>query len=134
MSDAGTHRYPVSVKAVIRSQRGYILLRNERDEWELPGGKLEPGEEPAECLAREIAEEIGLSADIGPLIDCWVYRVDMVDVVIVTYGVPGIIDAVACNLSHEHKEIGFFPLASLASLRIPAGYVNSIIRHAGGRG
>jgi hypothetical protein len=31
--------FPVSVKAVI-VQNGKVLLRNERDEWELPGGKL----------------------------------------------------------------------------------------------
>lgn len=27
--------------------------------WELPGGKVEPGEGPADALAREIAEELG---------------------------------------------------------------------------
>ena len=31
--------------------------------WELPAGKLEPGEEPFEAAKRELAEECGLTAD-----------------------------------------------------------------------
>ncbi|KIH76161.1 ADP-ribose pyrophosphatase [Geoalkalibacter ferrihydriticus] len=36
--------------------------------WEIPAGRLEPGESPRECVAREIQEEIGYRADkIEPL-------------------------------------------------------------------
>ena len=35
-------------------------------QFELPGGKVEPAERPEQALARELDEEIGLSAHLGP--------------------------------------------------------------------
>lgn len=33
--------------------------------WELPGGKVEPGEDPVDALHREIAEELGVRVNLG---------------------------------------------------------------------
>jgi 8-oxo-dGTP diphosphatase len=33
--------------------------------WEFPGGKIEPGEDAAACLRREVREELGVEVDVG---------------------------------------------------------------------
>ena len=50
------------VAAVIVNNRGEVLLQRRSDDgrWGLPGGAMEPGEEPAETLVREVREETAL--------------------------------------------------------------------------
>ena len=42
-------------KEIFATQRGYGDFK---DGWEIPGGKLEPGETPEQCIVREIKEEL----------------------------------------------------------------------------
>jgi 8-oxo-dGTP pyrophosphatase MutT (NUDIX family) len=118
--------FPVSVKGVVIRDGRVLLLRNERDEWELPGGKLELGEDPAGCVAREITEEVGWPITTGPILDAWQYHIhDGVDVLIVTYGCYTNSDS-APVASDEHKEVGLFTASQAAALRMPEGYKKSI--------
>jgi 8-oxo-dGTP diphosphatase len=51
----------VGAAAVIRNDEGRILLQKRTDNllWGLPGGAIEPSEEPAEAAVREVYEETG---------------------------------------------------------------------------
>ena len=51
--------------AVLAAQRSHGM----KDGWELPGGKLEPGETGEQALARECREELGAEVRVGPHVD-----------------------------------------------------------------
>jgi len=56
--------------SIVRSTEGRVLLAERTARqiaagfWELPGGKIDPGETPAQAAARELDEEIGITARV----------------------------------------------------------------------
>ena len=120
---------PINVCTVRRAV--VLLLKDkaemiERAEWELPGGKLELGEDPAVCVVREISEESGWKVTAGPLLDCWQYHINEDrDVVIVTYGCQ-VVSTDPPVVSHEHKRAGLFSAGEVPGLVMPDGYKRSI--------
>jgi 8-oxo-dGTP pyrophosphatase MutT (NUDIX family) len=79
----------VSVKGVVlrntNADAEVLLLRNDREEWQLPGGRIEGGETPEQCLAREFKEETGLLVSVGSCVDNGLLTV-VADVALTTGG------------------------------------------------
>jgi len=79
-----THpRFLLGVMALIRDERGQVLILEHtyrrKHPWGLPGGYLQSGEEPAEGLAREVDEEIGLHVKVEKLLMAGLYNPHQVD-------------------------------------------------------
>ena len=66
-----TPQVDVAIGVLVEERDGYtcvLIARRKQDAvlggyWELPGGKIERGEHPAQCLVREYEEELGITVE-----------------------------------------------------------------------
>ncbi|HTV54703.1 MAG TPA: (deoxy)nucleoside triphosphate pyrophosphohydrolase [Terriglobia bacterium] len=69
--DSTVEPRPILVVAGILVKNDRILVCQRRHDdpyglqWEFPGGKLEPNENPQQALRRELSEELSIDAEIG---------------------------------------------------------------------
>lgn len=120
--------WPVSIKGVVRTDDRVLLAYNDREEWELLGGRLELGEEPSQTVIREVFEESGLVVVAGELIDVWVQPVNpdaSKNVLIAAYDCP-VLSAQQPTVSDEHSDVRWWSLDVLQTLPLPAGYQRAV--------
>lgn len=56
--------YRVSLKAIIRNEKGEVLMAREHGgDWSLPGGGIDHGETDMQALGRELFEEVGYTGE-----------------------------------------------------------------------
>ena len=121
---------PISVKGVLIHQGRVLLLLNERGEWDLPGGRPDPGEDHRVALSREVQEEAGLAVEVGVALDEYLFEVlpgRFVRILPFVCRLNGGSDVV---LSSEHLETRWLPLAELGERihghPLPVGYLGAI--------
>ncbi len=79
------------VAGLIIGEDGRVLIAQRRADqalplqWEFPGGKVEPGEAPAAALARELREELGVTAIVGRIWDVLFHPYPAFDLVMLVY-------------------------------------------------
>ncbi|WP_395711506.1 NUDIX domain-containing protein [Reyranella sp.] len=124
---------PTSIKGVLMRDGRVLLLLNGRGEWDLPGGRPDPGEEPRSALRREVMEETGLTVDVGAALGEHLFEVLPGRFVrIVAFACHVTADAEAV-LSVEHLEARWLPVDELgdgmiAGHRLPDGYLAAVRR------
>lgn len=79
------------VAALLVDDAGRVLLTQRRADqalplqWELPGGKVEPGEAPTAALVRELREELGVTAEVGRIWEVLFHPYPAFDLVMLVY-------------------------------------------------
>jgi ADP-ribose pyrophosphatase YjhB (NUDIX family) len=136
------HPLPGVLAMVVRDGRVLLVRRGrepDRGKWGFPGGLIEVGETAARAALRELAEETGITAEAGPVLDVFdVVTPDEAGRIRFHY----LLVAVACRwLAGEAKagddaaDVGWFAPAETASLPASghlARLVALVMAHAAG--
>ncbi len=102
--------FRIAVKSFIVNEKGELLLIKRRDNdphkpgvWEIPGGRIDLGEDPFEGLKRETKEETGLDVEVlNPLKIHHFTRDDGQRITMITFLCKPVSSTI--NLSKEHTE------------------------------
>lgn len=126
----------VGVKTLLKNPDGeYLVLRRNKEkypnmtgQWDIPGGRIEPGTTLMENLRREVWEETNLKLESEPRLIATqdILRMQGKHVVRLTYlseasGEP--------SLDEEHNEYKWLPLEKLKSLRGLDRYLKELFDH-----
>lgn len=103
--------FRLSVHALIRNQANEILIlkrslnsRINGGKWDLPGGKIEVGENFDEALIREVKEETGIIIDINGLLTAVESTTLTPDLIIIVLIMHGFLVSGEVQLSNEHDD------------------------------
>ncbi|MEK7649752.1 MAG: NUDIX hydrolase [Patescibacteria group bacterium] len=128
-----TYKVPISVKGIVFEDGKVWLRKNERNEWELPGGKLDEGEQPIDTVKREMQEELGFEVEVGDVIQTYLYTIqkssdESVGVLVVSYLCKLLKKTGEFEIDGEAGKAEFqpFSLEEVENLNMPRFYKEAI--------
>lgn len=110
----------IDVTAAIIEKEGRVLAARRKQDshlagyWEFPGGKLEPGESPEICLARELEEEFHIGAQIGSFVGESIYDYGTKIIRLLAYQVEHISGDFVLN---DHDEVRWLAIDEMDSVK-----------------
>ena len=121
----------VAVGAFVFDPEGRVLLVERAKDpgkglWTVPGGRLEPRETLAQAVAREVREETGLIAEVGPLVCVFERMADDYHFVILDYLARPIGGKLVAGSDASNAR--FVAEAELSSLALTDGLVDVLAR------
>ena len=126
---------PISVKGIVFEGDKVWLRQNERNEWELPGGKMDEGEQPEQTVIREMQEELGLDTEVVDIIQSYLYTIkrskdESRGVLVVSYLCKIIKKIGEFELIGEAGAAKFekFSIEEVKILKMPQFYKDAILR------
>lgn len=123
--DSISDKFPVSVKSLIFDDNRYLLLKNERDEWDIPGGKIENNHNVIETLVREVKEELNIKIDDHNILLAKKYLFRKQEIVVIVYN-SKITNEDPIYISFENIDFNFFSFDELNQLKLTPWAKDSI--------
>ena len=120
-TDELSDKLPVSIKAIIVDDNKILCLKNERNEWDFPGGKINFNEDVEACLKREVKEEVNLDIKNLNILKSFNLKFNSVPVFIVAYSANISCDS-SIFISYEHSDYNFFSKHEINDLNMPKDY------------
>lgn len=85
------HKRQVAAAVIEKDSKVLIAMRRKGDtlggKWEFPGGKIEPGETPEQCLKRELKEEFDIETEVKRFFMSTKFRYYLIPIELLVYKV-----------------------------------------------
>jgi len=115
--------FGLAVRAVVLDDKGRCLLlrrspnnKTNIGRWELPGGKVEPGEDFVQALKREVKEEAGVNISITKAVG--IVQIELPSLIVVQVIMEARLVSGLVSLSKEHNDFIWLDRAQLPDMNL----------------